>query len=493
MMRLRSLRARTGAAFTLLVAVLLLGLSGVLVERAHGLEEARAQSALQAAQARIKREWGVSRPETPPGTPGAEAEPAVVGPRLLRRARASAEAREAAEDAQSLALLLVDASADASGNESGRVLYRSPGYAPPWPLQGGLEGPGDWKTTTVRRGQTLAVLALPRSRARLALRRQWESLLTLSALALACAALGSWIVVGRTLRPIGLLSRQALAASRSGTLGLATRLAPPSPDHEVVDLVETFNALLTRLSQDAQARGRFYAAASHELRTPLQALGGHLDLALSRERDAPAYRAALEEARAQSRRLASLVSELLRLNQLEMATSKPPEEALDLPDLLESILASLRPVLQSRGLRVQTDWPGEDEPQIEILAPRAHAEMLARNLLDNAAKYSAPGGAIRVSVELEAEVTRLEVWNSCEPSPEWQVEKWCEPFFRPDASRRSATGGSGLGLALVKALCEANGWAFALRAEPDGVRASVLFPSSHAVPGAEPSSGAAST
>jgi two-component system heavy metal sensor histidine kinase CusS len=457
----RSLRARTGASFTLLVALLLLGLSGVLVERASLLEESRAQAALQAARMRLEVAWSAPVPEN------AERR-ATLGLRLLHTARSSAEAREAAEDAQSLALLLVGA--------DGRELYRSPGHAPQWPLTGSP----DWETVQVPRDGTLAVLALPRFRARLALQRQRESLLLLSGVALACAALGSWVLVGRTLSPIGKLSRQARAAARSGASGLQTRLVAPSPDREMTELVETFNALLQRLSEDAGARGRFYAAASHELRTPLQALGGHLDLALSRDRDAASYRAALEEARGQSRRLAGLVSELLRLNQLEMSTSKPASEPLELPDLLESVLASLQPTLHSRGLRLETNWQDETAGEYEILAPRAHAEMLVRNLLDNAVKYSEDGGLVSVQLEQDAAVSslssvRLEVWNACAPREDWQVEKWCEPFFRPDTSRRSQTGGSGLGLALVKALCDANGWELSVRAEASGVRASVLF------------------
>jgi signal transduction histidine kinase len=317
----------------------------------------------------------------------------------------------------------------------------------------------------------VALLALPRFRAQSALKRQWESLLLLSAAVLACTASGSWILVGRSLSPIHSLARQARAAAEGGAAGLQTRLSAPSPDRELVELVETFNALLQSLLEDSRARARFYMAASHELRTPLQALKGHLDLALSRERDAPAYRAALEESQVQARRLAGLVSELLRLNQIEMATSIPAAETMDLADLLESTLRPLRAELEERGVRVQTDWPVD----AEIQAPRAHVEMIARNLIDNAAKYCCNAGEIRVQVRRDGGATQLDVFNECGPQQGACIDKWCEPFFRPDASRRSQTGGSGLGLALVKAVCDANGWRLTLRAEPGGVRVAVAF------------------
>ena len=455
-MKLRSLRVRTCAAFTLLVACLLSGLSFILLARARTLDATRAQQTLAAARDRLVHEWQTR------DIMASEIAPQKQGPQLLQRARESAEAQEGAEDAQSLALLLV-----ASDN---RVTYRSPGHAPNWPL----DDFDNWKIARVQRGATQAILALPRFRARLALQRQWESLRALSAVVLLCAALGAWILVGHSLSPINRLSRQARQVASGGAASLQTRLSAPSSDRELVELVETFNALLQALSEDAQSRGRFYAAASHELRTPLQGLAGHLDLALSRQRSAPEYRAALEEAQSQSRRLSSLVAELLRLNQLEMATSKPPAEALDVPDVLESVLRALRPTLEARALKVQTAWP--DAEAMIVAAPRTHLEMLLRNVLDNAAKYTPVGGAVRVSLMSEAKGVVLEVWNACAPQEGWQIEKWCEPFFRPDASRRSQTGGSGLGLAVVKALCDANGWTLTLHAASDGVCATVFFP-----------------
>ena len=89
-------------------------------------------------------------------------------------------------------------------------------------------------------------------------------------------------MVGRTLSPIDRLSRQAAAASVES---LDVRLAAPSRDAEVVRLVATLNGLLQRLSDAAESRGRFYAAASHELRNPLQALLGHVEVTLDKERD----------------------------------------------------------------------------------------------------------------------------------------------------------------------------------------------------------------
>jgi signal transduction histidine kinase len=91
-------------------------------------------------------------------------------------------------------------------------------------------------------------------------------------------------------------------------------MSSPSADQEMVELVSTLNGFLHRLSESVAVQGRFYAAASHELRTPLQALSGHLGLGLSSPRSSEEYRAILQEAHRQARRLKILVQDLLLLS-----------------------------------------------------------------------------------------------------------------------------------------------------------------------------------
>src|SRR5207249_3809373 len=138
---------------------------------------------------------------------------------------------------------------------------------------------------------------------------------------------GSWLLVGRTLAPISCLSREARAAEGRGALA---QLAAPSEDVEITELVSTLNQLLERVRATASQKSRFYAAASHELRTPLQALSGHLELALARDRSPEAYREAISEAYVQTRRLITLAQDILLLSQIESARALPPTEQVDL-------------------------------------------------------------------------------------------------------------------------------------------------------------------
>ena len=354
---------------------------------------------------------------------------------------------------RNLAVLVVDA--------SGRILAQSQKRVPSWPPR----GDDDWRTQQIPTGAgTSIVLAAPWGATEHGLRNFALALGGVSVLVVLFSSLGAWILVGRTLSPIGLLARHAASAS---TDDLRVQLQAPSGDVEVTDLVGTLNGLLERQARAAQAKGRFYAAASHELRTPLQALSGLLEVGLSRERSNDDLRATLGEAQEQSRQLVELVRDLLLLNQLDMATCAPPAQEVDVPDVAERVLKHLEPQIQERGLRVSTDWAGATE----ITVPWNHLEMLVRNLLENAVKYATRGGQVRVSLS----ASTWEVWNECAPVAGWDEDKYFEPFFRPDASRNSQTGGNGLGLAICKAICTSNGWSITLAQEPGGVRVRVRF------------------
>jgi signal transduction histidine kinase len=287
---------------------------------------------------------------------------------------------------------------------------------------------------------------------------------------------GAWILVGLTLSPIRKLARQAASASAEN---LSVRLEPPSNDAEVVDLVDTLNGFLERIAQTAESKGRFYAAASHELRTPLQALSGHLELALSRERSAEDYRSALEEAKKQSGRLKSLVQSLLLLHQLENNADRVRDE-VNLLSICRSSLHQLQNTIDSRGLSVSVDIPAD----LTVSAISNHAEILVRNLLENAAKYATTGASIYVRIKEEGASKVLEIFDECEPVPGWSSEKAYEAFYRPDNARNAKTGGNGLGLAICRAVAHADGWEFKADMVDGGFLVLVTFPGVTAEPAA---------
>lgn len=309
-----------------------------------------------------------------------------------------------------------------------------------------------WETRLVRAGRDVYIIGVPWRPGGGLSDHMWV-LLLLSLSSLVAGAVGAWILVGRTLWPIDLLANQADAVS---TDSLRIRLHEPSGDAEIVRLVATLNGLLSRLSEATEAKGRFYSSASHELRTPLQALSGHLELALQKQRSQEDYRQIIEKAYEQARRLILLVGDLLLLYKLESDASPPPLQMGDLAAICRQALASCQPIMKRRGIRVLTNLPR----RAEFFAPSTHAHVLVRNLLENAGNYAEQGSELSVDLSVQDGRIELRIFNKCAyDGPD------NEAMFNPGYEN----GGTGLGLDICRAIAAANSWPLSVEHQDGGV------------------------
>lgn len=337
-----------------------------------------------------------------------------------------------------------------------------------------LDDPSGWRTREIKwQGQRL-LLSLPWRRAQRDLQTQGVALIALSLLVTGAAAFGAWVLVGQTLRPIGALAEQARRNAQS-PLELMERRAPLQPtsrDEEMLNLVATLNAMLDNVREAALSKERFHTSASHELRTPLQALGGHLGVALSRERSADEYRQALEEANRQTLRLSKLTGDLLLLNRLQTAANAPHREDVDVAEMCDIALQRAERVIEARNLKVVDQL----EP-LEVEGEPSHIEILLGNLVENAAKYARSGGTL--GIEIQGESRSIRVWNECDAAQmralEGERERLFEAFYRPDTARAGETGGNGLGLAICQSLAQTNGWKLSIAAEHSLFAVTVQF------------------
>jgi signal transduction histidine kinase len=330
---------------------------------------------------------------------------------------------------------------------------------------------GTWRTARVSIGRDTVVVGLPWQHVEEELGYHALVLILLSIFVTIIAAIGAWVLVGYTLSPIALLARQADVAS---TDSLNVCLQEPSADAEIVGLVATLNGLLTRLAETAKAKGRFYSAASHELRTPLQALSGHLELALTRERTADEYKQVVKESYAQTRRLILLARNLLLLYQLDLPNAAPVQESGDLASVCRQAVSQYQPMIEERGLHVAARLPDG----MTFTAPPTHMDILVRNLIENAVKYADAGSEITLELSQHSGARQLRVGNRSSSVEEWNEERLFEPFGRRDSSRNSRTGGTGLGLAICKAIATANRWDLDLYQESGRVSATLIIPGS---------------
>lgn len=430
-MRLKSIRARMTLAFAFTILLLMLLACSALIWYAQRADEYKANDLLTATLGKVKSDLADNAPH--------------IDPTDLR------------DDVKSskMALAIFD--------PGGRILFQSQPRIPSRPWKSNAE----WVVKATPFQSNTVVLALPWSETQQALNRQAALLMLLGLFITVAATVGAWAVVGSTLSPIGALSRQARTASAEN---LHLRLNPSSQDAEIVELVSTLNGLLARISETVAAKGRFHAAASHELRTPLQVLSGQLELALHRDRSNQEYRRCIEEAGVYAKRLTALTRDLLLLHQLDAAQPVVKTE-VNLPDLCERALTWLEPKIRERDLQVRTGLPHDAMLQ----APASHAEMLIRNLLENAVNYAPPSGCVRVDLGVIEGRLQFTVWNDFPGLPEGDLQGWLEPFHHREAAPRSVGEGTGLGLAICAAIVAANGWTMKLNSSKGGVFACVLF------------------
>jgi two-component system sensor histidine kinase QseC len=290
----------------------------------------------------------------------------------------------------------------------------------------------------------------------LATMRRWLWALALAAFGAAIA--GVVLIVSLALRPTAAL------AARLGGLG-AGELDRPLPAEglpsEIRPLIGKLNELLARLGASFARERRFTADVSHELRTPLAALRTTLEVAASRDRAAPDYRAAIEEALALVRQTDSLVANLLLLARLDARQIAVEIQDVPLPSFVDDSWRVFATQAAKRGLAFSNEVAAETVVRTD---PDKLRIVLA-NLLSNATAYTASGGAI--VVRDGPANTLFEVHDSGPPLPAELIPRLFERFSRGDPSR---SGGEhcGVGLAVVSSMCEVLGLRVSGENQPDG-------------------------
>jgi len=262
--------------------------------------------------------------------------------------------------------------------------------------------------------------------------------------AIAALALGSFLA-RRIARPI---ERLAVAAQRTAE-GDLRATAPVEGPEEVRALASAFNVMVDRLAEQDAVRREFVVNASHELRTPLTNLQGYLEAL--RDGVLPPDPATFDSLREEVDRLTRLAASLDLLAGAD--DERPMPEDLDLAALVRSAVELTGPAFARRSIRVETSIASG-------VVVHARADELAQvvsNLLQNAIRYTPAGGMVRVSLERLDGDTVVRVVNSGAEIPAEDLPRVWERFFRVERSRDRASGGAGIGLAIVKRLIEEAG------------------------------------
>jgi two-component system OmpR family sensor kinase len=272
-------------------------------------------------------------------------------------------------------------------------------------------------------------------------------------LAAGVAVVAAVIVVGvgltrSALRPVDTLIR---GARRIGRGPLTERLPEPGTEDEVGRLASTLNEMLGRLAQAVEAERRFTTDAAHELRSPLSRLRAGLEIALRRARTAAEYEEVLRSALDEAVGLSTLADDLLTLARLD-AAGRPVASALALDEAVAKLVATRQAEAEQRRLTLHVDLAAPAQIRVS-----AHdLAQLLRNLLDNAFKFSPPGGHVTVRTTLENGAALLVVSDTGPGILVEDLPHVFERFYR-GAGRGAEASGVGLGLAICRAVVEAYG------------------------------------
>ncbi|HEX7301154.1 MAG TPA: HAMP domain-containing sensor histidine kinase [Solirubrobacteraceae bacterium] len=272
------------------------------------------------------------------------------------------------------------------------------------------------------------------------------------------SVVAGWIVAGRALRPI---SRITATARSISDRTLDARIALAGPRDELRELADTFDSMLARLEAAFESQRRFVANASHELRTPLAIVRTELDVTLddpdAREDDLRSMAHVIRDA---NERMEHLIASLLALASSEagIVQARPSDLAEVVSPALEREHAFSEGTLQLEA----------SLGRAPVLGDPVLLERMAANLIENAVRYNAAVGWVRVRTAVERGEAVLHVANPGARLDPTAVEELLEPFRRLESSRARSTGGYGLGLAVVRAVAQAHGGRVVVLARREG-------------------------
>lgn len=269
------------------------------------------------------------------------------------------------------------------------------------------------------------------------------------------------------------LQRIAGAARAVTPAHLAARIPtdPPWP-RELAELVEVFNAMLTRLEEAFTRLARFSSDLAHELRTPLSNMSGTVEVCLLRERAGSEYRAVLESNLEECRRLAALVENLLFMARVEHAEAAVRIETFDGAEAAAWVAAQQAPAAATRGLAIEVSG------NAAVTADSVLFRQALTNLLSNAIVHSEAHGAIRIELQYDDNTSCVRVIDQGIGIDAQHVPHLFDRFYRADPARSHENGqGTGLGLAIVKSIVDLHGGSVEVQSQPGaGTCVALRFP-----------------
>ena len=293
------------------------------------------------------------------------------------------------------------------------------------------------------------------------------SLLALGA-ALLFGIVGGALLTRRALRPVQQLTGVTETILRSGKLD--ARVPTRGTGDDLDELATLFNSMLGRNEALVTGMRQALDNVAHDLRTPLTRLLAGAELALQSPEDTAALREALADSVEETERALSMLRTLMDISAAEAGVMHLDRQSVKLDVVAREVIDTYEVVAEARGVRIVSSL----EP-VTVTGDGGRLRQLVANLVDNAVKYTPTGGLVEVSTRASGDHVEIQVRDTGVGIADHDLPRIFERLYRGDRSRSEP--GLGLGLSLVKAICEAHGGTVSVESRPNaGSRFTLRLP-----------------
>jgi len=261
-------------------------------------------------------------------------------------------------------------------------------------------------------------------------------------------------------------------ASKITNENLTARIPMPEGKDELAKLVVTINELMDRIENAVEREKQFTSDASHELRTPLAVIKGTLEVLIRKPRAAQEYVEKVTYSIREIDRISYLVDQLLLLARFESQKKALDHQRVDLAELTTSILQRQQLPIMEKSLSVNLEAGDHRYVYIDPYM----IDIVVENLISNAVKYSVPGESIKIAIGKHGDKVSYVIIDHGIGIAAEDIDKIKEPFYRSNPLQHPDIKGNGLGLSIVKRMCQVLDIRFDIKSQPgEGTTASLIF------------------
>ncbi len=304
--------------------------------------------------------------------------------------------------------------------------------------------------------------------------RYRETFGTALVIMLVCGGLVAWLLARKAMSGV---RRVTNTATRIGKGDLARRVPLGDEGLEINALARAFNEMVERIESLIKELKQVTDNVAHELRTPITHIRGIAETTLNSPCDLVEYRDMAAMVIEGSDRLIEMINTMLEITRTDSGVAELDSETLDIREVTEEAADLFKPMAEDKDIDIQLNTP----PQVvTVRGDRSKLQRVVANLLDNAIRYTPPGGTVTISVEIDTAHAKVAIVDTGMGIDANDLSHIFERFYRGDKCR--STPGSGLGLSLALAIIRAHGGDITVKSTPGGGTTFTVFLSSISSP-----------